>query len=171
MQLYSEILLNNLKTVRQEIKPTFDALFIGKENEIRTMIKNRWTLGKKPDGTRIGYYSQSSTFEVNIKAGFKRYSPFKHDLNPFAGDGVVDLTLTGSLGNKIELFNEGYKIEIYSSDLKYDEIVEHYGIENFNLTPLETELLIDEIQTLTLELIYKKYVLWKQKFVHFGIKN
>jgi hypothetical protein len=159
MQLYSEILLNNLKTVRKEIKPTFDALFIGKENEIRTMIKNRWTLGKKPDGTRIGFYSKSSSFEINRKAGFNKYSPFKHELNPLAGAGIVDLTLTGSLGNKIELFNEKYRIEIFSTDLKYEEIIKHYGEENFNLTPIETELLIDEIQTLTLELIYKEYVL------------
>ncbi len=159
MELYTDVMLKGLKRAKEEIKPTFDALFLGKESEIRAMIKKRWILGKKPDGTLIGYYSQSSSFEVNRKSGYKRYSPFKHYLNPFAGDGVVDLTLTGSLGNKIELFNEKYKIEIYSTDLKYEEIVSHYGEENFNITEKETEQIITEIQTLTLELIYKKYVL------------
>jgi hypothetical protein len=146
MQLYSEILLNNLKTVRKEIKPTFDALFIGKENEIRTMIKNRWTLGKKPDGTRIGVYRDDE------------YQEYKYFKNPFAG-GEVDLIDSGDLWRGIEIFNERDGIEIFSIDWKFNKIAEKYGDENFNLTPIETELLIDEIQTLTLELIYKKYVL------------
>lgn len=146
MQLYSEILLNKLKTVRQEIKPTFDALFIGKENEIRTMIRNRWTLGKKPDGTRIGVYRDSE------------YQEYKYFKNPFAG-GEVDLIDSGDLWRGIEIFNQSDGIEIFSTDWKFDKIAEKYGDENFNLTPIETELLIDEIQTLTLELIYKKYVL------------
>jgi hypothetical protein len=139
MQLYSEILLNNLKTVRKEIKPTFDALFIGKENEIRTMIKN-------PDGTRIGVYRDAE------------YQEYKYFKNPFAG-GEVDLIDSGDLWRGIEIFNEKDGIEIFSTDWKFNKIAEKYGDENFNLTPIETELLIDEIQTLTLELIYKKYVL------------
>jgi len=146
MELYSEILVKDLNSVKSNIDSTFNSLMIEQESEIRNLIHKRWLLGKRPDGTRIGVYRDT------------KYKDFKYFKNPLAG-GEVDLIDTGALWKGIEIFNTSKGIEIFSSDWKYNEISEKYGDDNFNITDKEEQELIDEISTLTIELLYKKYIL------------
>ena len=101
---------------------------------IKKSIKERWKTGQKPDGSRIGLYSWYS------------YSLFKEEKNPLAGFGVVDLTLTGSLGDKLTfgLLSEN-EYMIFSTDEKYRDIVEKYGEYNFNITDKERYNIVAEI--------------------------
>ena len=105
------------------------------ENEkwIREKIRNRWALGKKPDGSIIGLYRSED------------YAEDKYKQNSKAGFGNVDLTLTGSLWRGIQIsgFNDEY--EVFSSDSKYEDITEKYGYYNFNITEDEKELLFNKI--------------------------
>jgi UDP-N-acetylglucosamine pyrophosphorylase len=101
--------------------------------DIRKMIKARWLTGNKPDGSLIGVYSSES------------YSFFKLRKNPLAG-GDVDLTLSGEMGNKIEI--SGYKniFEIFSRVSYFDNIIEKYGASNFNITDEERDALFLKIE-------------------------
>jgi len=121
-------------------------LFLDKEPIIRDLIYRRWLLGKKPDGSLIGVYRDAE------------YQEYKYFKNPQA-NAHVDLIDTGALWKGIELFNTKDGIEIFSTDEKYSEISFKYGDENFNITEQETNSLIDEISNLTLQLLYKKYIL------------
>lgn len=103
------------------------------EDEVRKWIKERWLLGDRPDGSIIGVYRSSE------------YAMFKQQMNPKAG-GDVDLTLTESLGDKIQMIPKSKAMfQIISTDSKYSEIVEKYGDVNFNLSPDKLELLFDMI--------------------------
>ena len=147
MELYSEIMLKGLQSVRNDIKSTFDALMIEQEPTIREWIRNRWLLGKRPDGSLIGIYGDFFYAENKFEQHNKQ-----------AGFGQVDLILTGTLWKGIEIFNTSQGIEIDSTDIKFGNIAQKYGIDNFNITPKETEQLIDEISTATIELLYQKYL-------------
>ena len=146
MELYSDLLVKGLQQVRNDIVPTFDAYFYEKEPIIRQLIKQRWLLGKKPDGSLIGKYRD---FE---------YADAKEQVNPMAGFGNVDLIDTGNLWRKIEIFKQGDSFEIFSTDSKFNKIADKYGDENFNITDKEEEELINEISIKTIELLYSKYI-------------
>jgi len=121
-----------------------------REDWVRNKIRARWKLGKKPDGTFIGTYSTSSMGA--------EYAFFKNQINPSAGLGQVDLTLTGALGKGIKISSFNDKAEIYSTDEKYDDIVSKYGDYNFNITEEEENELFtyiyDDINTKLLNYIY-----------------
>src|SRR5690606_4038083 len=102
------------------------------ESEIRQLIKSRWKLGKRPDGSLIGFYRDVD------------YAIFKQQINSVAG-GDVDLTLTGSLGDRIKVILQSKGIEIYSDDWKFEQISTKYGIDNFNITEEQENKLLDEI--------------------------
>lgn len=103
------------------------------EDDVRKWIKERWLLGDRPDGSIIGVYRSAD------------YAALKQRMNPKAG-GDVDLTLTESLGNNIQLLpNKKNMFEIISTDSKFKEIREKYGDVNFNLSPDKLELLFDMI--------------------------
>ena len=114
------------------------------EKWIREAIRNRWSLGLKPDGSIIGLYSS------------EEYATEKLKQNSKAGFGNVDLTLTGSLWKGIQIsgFNDEY--EIFSSDSKYEEITEKYGEYNFNITEKEKKILFDRILVNVLTDVLKK---------------
>ena len=100
------------------------------EDEIRNMIKHRWLTGASVDGGKIGEYSNSLNRSIKLL------------VNPLAG-GSVDLTLTGALGDSIELVkNDSGNYEIISSDSKYFEIGNKYGFEEFGLTDQEMSLIM-----------------------------
>lgn len=103
------------------------------ENWIRETIRQRWLLGKRPDGSLIGLYRSED------------YANYKFNENNKAGFGNVDLTLTGALvrGIRISGFNDEY--EIYSEDTKYEDIVEKYGYYNFNISEDEQKELFQRI--------------------------
>lgn len=120
------------------------------ENEkwIRQKIRDRWQLGVKPDGSIIGLYRS------------EEYANEKYNQNKNAGFGNVDLTLTGSLWKGIQIsgFNDEY--EIFSSDSKYDDIVEKYGEYNFNITEEEKKFLFDKIlNNILIDVMDKTYEL------------
>jgi len=78
------------------------------------------------------------------------YADDKYQLNNAAGFGNVDLTLTGALGRGIQIsgFNDEY--EIFSSDYKYEDIVDKYGYYNFNISEDERKELFDKILVVVL---------------------
>jgi hypothetical protein len=115
------------------------------ESQIRETIRDRWVLGKLPDGSSIAKYSLASSYEVNRKAGYAKYYVFKHDLNKKAGLGNVDLTLTGALGKGIKVKVAQDNFEIFSTDEKFEDIISRYGDYNFNLSEDEKKELFDNI--------------------------
>jgi len=126
MDLYSEILLKGIVNVKEDFKPTFDALFIEKEPIIREWIYKRWLLGVKPDGTQIGLYIDYD------------YAEYKYEFrSKEAGFQCVDLVDTGDLWRRIEIFTEKQGVEIESTDEKFLKIAEKYGFENFNITEVQ----------------------------------
>ena len=108
-------------------------LIIFKQEQIVNNVRTRWLFGKDPNGDIIGTY-QSRT-----------YRAFKVVANSKAG-GLVDLTLTGSLGNKLKVKKKGsLNYEIFSTDSKYEMIADKYGIEQFNLSQDQQKQLFDEL--------------------------
>ena len=85
-------------------------------------------------------------------AGYEKYAPFKHNLNPKAGDGNVDLTLTGSLGNNLKLIKKStVTFEVISTDLKFEKLVDQYGLKPFNLDSQQTDELFDMLYLMAME--------------------
>lgn len=136
-------MLANLQRAKKQLAPTFDGLFLKEERNIRELIQNRWLFGKKPDGSIIGVYKSFgyavSKFQENSRAGFNN----------------VDLTDTGSLGNKIKIALVSQGIEVFSQDEKYNDIAEKYGDSNFNITDSEKEQIINKVMDLTIKKIYR----------------
>jgi len=102
------------------------------KDDIRRTIKERWLDGISANGGKIinkatgKGYSQLS------------YKALKLSLNPKAS-GDVDLTLTGSLGDRITIIKtESNDHEIISEDSKYLEIGNKYGFDEFGLSNDET---------------------------------
>lgn len=147
MELYSEILLKGLNNVKANVLPTFNDLFYKKQDEIKKLIKERWILGKRPDGSLIGEYHNYG------------YAKEKATQNPRAGFLNVDLIDTGALVEaiKISMFDNGF--EVFSTDSKYNSIFDKYGADNFNITDKESEEIINQVLNSTIEYLYKKYIL------------
>lgn len=146
MELYSDVLLNSLRSVRSESVQTFDVKFLAEKDRVKRFIKERWLEGKRPDGSLIGEYH--SLF----------YADEKYKMNSQAGFLNVDLTVTGDLGNRIDLSLVPDGIEVFSTDEKFNKIFDKYGGDNFNITDEQTETLIDEISSATVEELYLKYL-------------
>ena len=147
--------MDYLKPVQKELRSQISMIqdlvdYQLHENEkwIRQKIRDRWSLGLKPDGSIIGLYRSED------------YAEEKYRQNSKAGFGNVDLTLTGSLWRGIQIsgFNDEY--EIFSSDSKYEEITEKYGYYNFNITDDEKQHLFDKILVnVLMDIMNKSYAL------------
>ena len=135
------------KISEKDIESLYNTYFKELFPQVRKTIKERWLRGKTPDGGRIGAYKV-----VN-------YALFKKEKNPLAGFYMVDSTLTGSLGNKITfLMLSESEYEIFSTDEKYNDIVEEYGDYNFNLREDEKTEISKQLTNKTiLEIIKKSY--------------
>lgn len=125
----------------------FDNLFEQVFPQVKKMIQERWLKGKSPNGDVIGLYMSNP------------YSMFKNQKNPMAGFGVVDLTNTGEMGDKITFgFMDVAEYEIFSTVPYYTRIVQKYGEFQFNVTDKEKEQIFIEIATkiseITLNFIY-----------------
>jgi len=133
------MLQNHFEYIAKKVHPNeIDTYFYNYFNEVfpkvKQLIKDRWKKGQKPDGSKIGLYSCYS------------YSVFKEKLNPLAGFGIVDLTLTGGLGDKITFgLLSDTEYMIFSTDEKYNNIIEKYGDWNFNITQKERNEIVAEI--------------------------
>lgn len=143
MATFLDSYLSKLEKAKNNIESDVLSLLLDKESEIRDMIKQRWLLGKRPDGDIIGVYRDNL------------YQVFKSGLNNRAG-GTVDLTLTGDLGNRIKATLEQKGIEIISTDEKFNEISEKYGLDNFNITEEEENELLDGIMAEVVTNIFKE---------------
>ena len=130
--------LKELKNQIRRIEDNIDIQMHENESWIRESIKDRWLLGKKPDGSLIGLYGSES------------YALDKFKDNSGAGFGNVDLTLTGSLGKGIQINGFNSQYEVFSTDSKYEDISDKYGEYNFNITPEERELLFNRILSVVL---------------------
>ena len=146
--MYQTTIINIANKISEkDIKTLYNSYFKELFPQVRKMIKERWLKGITPDGGKIGAYRV-----VN-------YALFKQEINPLAGFYMVDLTLTGSLGDKISfLMLSDSEYEIFSTDSKYISIVEKYGDYNFNLSETEKNEIAKEITNKTiLEIIKKTY--------------
>lgn len=111
------------------------------ENEkwIRDTVRSNWKLGIRPDTNDIiGLYRSES------------YANEKYNQNSSAGFGNVDLTLTGALGKGIVISGFNKEYEVFSTDSKYNDIVEKYGDWNFNITEEQKTELFNRIQLVVL---------------------
>lgn len=143
---YAAEIKQKLTSETQNIPKYFADNFYTFEKDIRELIKKRWKTGKKPNGDIIGVY-RSLDYAIFKKQ--KSNAPFK----------IVDLTLTGALGNniQIELFNaQKGTFEVFSTDVKFQSIVDKYGLDNFNITEEQTNSIINEVTKLVYETIIKK---------------
>ena len=131
------------------IPQTLGTLIIFNSETIVNDIRTRWLFGRSVDNDIIGEYRSND------------YKMFKVSKNPRAG-GTVDLTLTGSLGNKLTIFKQGnltYRIE--STDDKFNKISEKYGLEQFNLSIEQLYDLYDMLYLTVLEeYLDNVYLLW-----------
>lgn len=145
--------MNYLQTYQRELKTSVKNIagmvsfeMMEYEDEVRKWIKERWLLGDRPDGSIIGVYRSSD------------YAMFKQSINPKAG-GDVDLTLTESLGDRIQMLPKSKAMfEIISTDSKYSEIVAKYGDVNFNLSPEKLEILFEMVGNMIINKVLSK--LW-----------
>ena len=125
--------LQRAKNQKNKLRQTIGTLIIFKQEQIVNNVRTRWLFGKDPNGDIIGTYRSKS------------YRAFKVVANSKAG-GLVDLTLTGSLGNKLKVKKKGsLNYEIFSTDSKYEMIADKYGIEQFNLSQEQQKQLFDEL--------------------------
>ena len=137
----------NKLNVENDIEQYYNNEFKRIFPKIKKTIRERWKKGETPSGNKIGLYAWYS------------YSLFKEEMNPLAGFGIVDLTLTGNLGENITfgILSEN-EYQIFSIDEKYNHIIEKYGEWNFNITEQETEQIVQEITTkIVTELLKKAY--------------
>lgn len=130
-------LFNALKqeTTESSLKKTVGDTIQLNSTEIIRLVKNRLKYGQSVDGGKVGTYAS------------EEYAAMKHQQNPLAGFGNVDLFLTGSLSDDITVIKKGERFEILSTDEKYSKIANKYGAEEFGLTE-------DQLQ----EFLYECYI-------------
>ena len=124
--------LPKAKNELKDIDTNIEILILFNSKKITNNVVKRWEIGRGVNGGKIGEYRSSE------------YKAFKVSKNPRA-NGSVDLTLTGSLGDKIFINPIGDLFEIKSKDYKFMDIGNKYGFEQFNLTSSETNELIQEL--------------------------
>lgn len=134
MATFLDSYIDKMEKAKNSLEDNILSMIVDRESEIRQLIKSRWLLGKRPDGSLIGYYRDID------------YAIFKQKINPKAG-GDVDLILSGSLSNNIKTILNAKNIEIVSSDYKFEKIALKYGFDNFNITEEEEKVLLDSIMS------------------------
>lgn len=118
---------------------------LAKEGEITDLIRERWKKGERPDGSAIGVYRDHE------------YADYKYQLNPEAGYGFVDLREHGDLERGLHLSGpSGTVYDIYSRDEKFNKIADKYGDDNFDLSPEETEEILDSTEAEILDEILQQ---------------
>lgn len=138
METYLDDILLKIETEKRKTAQLLDGMIQLNFPNIQSDILRRWSFGKSVDGGIIGTYFSDE------------YRQYKIELNPLAG-GNVDLTLTGSLGEKLNIKKIGKNYQIFSEDEKYEKIGKKYGFEEFGLTEEERYLFFEELISFTLE--------------------
>jgi hypothetical protein len=136
-------LLNKARQEKNQIPQLLGTLILFNSSEIIDGIKRRWLFGKDANGDIIGQYRNSE------------YQAFKVSYNSKA-KGYVDLTLTGALGNALTISKRSdTEYQIFSTDWKYGQIAEKYGLQNFNLDEPQRIELFEMLTYFALEEYYK----------------
>jgi len=138
METYLDDIVLRIETEKRKTAQLLDGMIQLNFPNIQSDILRRWSFGKSVDGGIIGTYFSDE------------YRQYKIELNPLAG-GNVDLTLTGSLGEKLNIKKIGKNYQIFSEDEKYEKIGKKYGFEEFGLTEEERYLFFEELISFTLE--------------------
>lgn len=132
------------ETTESSLKKTVgDTIQINSTDIIR-LVKNRLKYGQSVDGGKVGTYAS------------EEYAAMKHQQNPLAGFGNVDLFLTGSLSDDITVIKKGERFEILSTDEKYSKIANKYGAEEFGLTEDQLQEFLHECYISSLNTIINK---------------
>jgi hypothetical protein len=132
-------ILQRAQKEKANVRLTIGTLIIFNSEQIVDGIRRRWAFGKDPNGNAIGEYRSGE------------YKAFKVSVNPRAG-GLVDLTLTGALGEGLTIRKLNDKrYEIFSTDSKFKKIADKYGIQQFNLDQQQQEELFDMLYFFALE--------------------
>lgn len=126
---YIDVINSELSNVEESVLD----MVLDQESDIRNMIKSRWLLGKRPDGSIIDVYSDAE------------YAFFKYENINNLANGNVDLIYNRDLIDGVETILSNNNIEIISIDWKFYHIAIKYGIDNFNITEEETETLLNKI--------------------------
>lgn len=116
-----------LKRVANEtnLKNLVNTEIVEKEDVLVEIKKQEYEQGNIYSNGSRGY-SNSSSYEQNLKAGFKKYKDFKRSLNPNAG-GKVDLILSGDFINSFLLKEKGKGYEFDATDDKKNDLINYYG--------------------------------------------
>jgi len=138
METYLDDIVLRIETEKRKTAQLLDGMIQLNFPNIQSDILRRWSFGQSVDGGIIGTYFSDE------------YRQYKIELNPLAG-GNVDLTLTGSLGEKLNIKKIGKNYQIFSEDEKYEKIGKKYGFEEFGLTEEERYLFFEELISFTLE--------------------
>jgi len=103
------------------------------ENEgyLIEMKEEEYKVGNIYSSGERAYYSNKSKYYVS---GDELYSVFKHKLNPLAGDGIVDLILTGSFVNSFILVpkNNG-RFLLDNTNYKKNKLIAQYDNGNSSI--------------------------------------
>lgn len=132
MATWLDSYLSKLEQAKSDVQGDLINMLAEREGEIRQMIKDRWRLGLRPDGSIIGHYKDPE------------YAIFKQQINPLAS-GDVDLIYNRDLVNNIDLIMTSFGAEVISTDKKYTKIANKYGYDNFNITEDQEKQILDEI--------------------------
>lgn len=129
---YIEEIFEKAQSEKQQVNNTVDVLVKLNFPNIQSDILRRWTFGQSAEGGPIGEYKD------------QEYKAYKMSINPLAG-GAVDLTLTGSLGEKLTIRKKNKGYEIFSTDEKFNKIGVKYGFEEYGLTSEEEHQFLEEL--------------------------
>lgn len=125
---YTEYELQEIEKMRSNTSTIIDVCVSKVKNRIVKSIKDRWLRGESVNGGNIT--------NKNTGKGYasKAYEKIKKTKNPKAG-GNVDLTITGSLGDGLEVIKrDNGDYDVISIDSKYLKLANKYGFEEFGLS-------------------------------------
>lgn len=147
---YTGFMLAYVRRLRGETHYIVQSCVKEIQDDILKTVRERWAKGLSVDGGEIT--------DVMTGKGYANpaYKAIKFAKNPKAG-GKVDLTLTGDLGDNLELIHiGGGRFEIISTDKKYTDIGKKYGFKEFQLSKGEIEHFTNKLESLILEKIKNK---------------
>lgn len=139
---YLDNLLTRVKkeTSKSSIEILIERLILLNQGIIVREIWQRWEKAQSVDG---GYITNQKTGS-SVYAS-EEYAIFKNQMNPLAGYGHIDLTLTGGLSENLTIKKDNNKYKIFSTDEKYNKIGKKYGFKEFGLTEAEMIQFLEEL--------------------------